>query len=106
MEFWRVGGLLVPASLHDSTTPTPHVFISVSVLCSGLLGRWSLAIGNSPKALVASPGFAPDPPVSETGALLIMQRGISKIRSPNAEIRSKSEIRYSNSEGFSSVVFG
>src|ERR1043166_5325657 len=74
MEFWKAGGLLVPASLHDSTAPINPVF-SVFVLCCGLLGHWSLAIGNSPTALAASPGFAPGPPVSETGALLIMQRG-------------------------------
>ena len=32
MEFWRAGGLLVPASLRDSTAPITHVF-SVFVLC-------------------------------------------------------------------------
>lgn len=32
--------------------------------------------------MVASPGFAPEPPVSETGALLIMQRGNKLARHP------------------------
>src|SRR6185503_6366607 len=31
------------------------------------------------RELVASPGFAPGPPVSETGTLLIMQRGNGRL---------------------------
>src|ERR1041384_8382445 len=74
MEFWRTGGLLVPASLHDSTAPITHVF-SVFVLCfRWLLSSLNHRLSTSAK-LAASPGFAPGPPVSETGALLIMRRG-------------------------------
>src|SRR6266542_4264152 len=58
MEFWRIGVLLVSASLHDSTAPITPVF-SVFVLCWCLIGYRSLTIGHSPKALAASPGFAP-----------------------------------------------
>ena len=43
----------------------PHFYPFVS-------GSWR---ASDLKVLVASPGFAPGPPVSETGALLIMQRG-------------------------------
>src|SRR5207302_9710347 len=35
----------------------------------------SIVNHQSEMKVVASPGFAPGPPVSETGALLIMQRG-------------------------------
>jgi hypothetical protein len=41
---------------------------------SGLL-QTILRHFNKAGKLAASPGFAPSPPVSETGALLIMQRG-------------------------------
>src|SRR5205814_6089356 len=39
--------------------------------------QFKSSIGNpqSEMKVAASPGFAPGPPVSETGALLIMQRG-------------------------------
>jgi len=46
---------------HDHRDSRDEVFV---LCCFGLQTK-----------LAASPGFAPGPPVSETGALLIMQRG-------------------------------
>ncbi len=53
-------------------------YVGHKIRCEGVYSLLVLAHGGG--KLAASPGFAPGPPVSETGALLIMRRGKGRLR--------------------------
>src|SRR5438128_8525070 len=75
--------VLLP-SLHNSTTP---LLLGVCSLLNSKTRILHSAFYILHLRVAASPGFAPGPPVSETGALLITRRG--RNQNPDDECRNQ-----------------